>query len=133
MPELTAKLKAINEKLWGIEDDIRDCECHKDVGPRFIELARAVYFSNDIRAALKRQINDLLNSLAGRREVVCEIRLTRQRRLGRTERILASALSSEILLRDTEHVAREDFLNVGIRVTTLYQANGEQWPVGPGE
>ena len=62
LSELTTKLKAINEKLWVIEDDIRDCERHKDFGPRFIELARAVYFSNDIRATLKRHINDLLNS-----------------------------------------------------------------------
>ena len=62
LSELTAKLKAINEKLWGIEDDIRDCERHRDFSARFIELARAVYFCNDVRATIKRQINDLLNS-----------------------------------------------------------------------
>ncbi len=62
LSELTAKLKEINEKLWVIEDDIRDCERQKDFSSRFIELARAVYFSNDVRATLKRQINDLLNS-----------------------------------------------------------------------
>ncbi|CAA7627017.1 DUF6165 family protein [Magnetospirillum sp. SS-4] len=59
---LSAELKAINEKLWVIEDDIRDCERGKDFGPRFVELARAVYFTNDERAAAKRRVNDLLGS-----------------------------------------------------------------------
>ena len=59
---LRAKLKEINLKLWVIEDDIRDCERAKDFGPTFVELARAVYFTNDERAAVKRQINELLNS-----------------------------------------------------------------------
>ncbi|MDK9719966.1 MAG: DUF6165 family protein [Rhodospirillales bacterium] len=62
LTDLTAKLKAINEKLWVIEDDIRDCERAKDFGPKFVELARAVYFSNDERARLKRDINQLLGS-----------------------------------------------------------------------
>jgi hypothetical protein len=55
-------LKAINTRLWDIEDQIRDCEREKDFGPRFIELARSVYKSNDHRAALKREINELLGS-----------------------------------------------------------------------
>ncbi len=59
---LAGELKAINEKLWVIEDDIRDCERAKDFGPKFIELARAVYFTNDERAQAKRRINDLLGS-----------------------------------------------------------------------
>lgn len=59
---LGAELKAVNEGLWVIEDDIRDCERAKDFGPRFIELARAVYVTNDQRAAVKRRINDLLGS-----------------------------------------------------------------------
>ena len=59
---LRAKLKEINLKLWVIEDDIRDCERAKDFGQKFVELARAVYFTNDERAAVKRQINELLNS-----------------------------------------------------------------------
>ncbi len=59
---LSADLKAINERLWVIEDDIRDCERHKDFGPRFVELARAVYVTNDERAAAKRRVNDLLGS-----------------------------------------------------------------------
>ncbi len=59
---LRAELKAINEALWRIEDDIRDCERDRDFGPRFIELARAVYHTNDRRAAVKRRINEILNS-----------------------------------------------------------------------
>lgn len=59
---LWAELKAINESLWVIEDDIRDCEGQKDFGPKFIELARAVYITNDKRAAVKKQINLLTGS-----------------------------------------------------------------------
>ena len=62
LDRLTAELKTINEALWQIEDDIRDCERHRDFGPRFIELARSVYRENDRRAAVKRQINELLGS-----------------------------------------------------------------------
>ncbi|QQP90167.1 hypothetical protein IGS68_02540 [Skermanella sp. TT6] len=59
---LTAELKAINESLWKIEDDIRDLERARDFGAAFIELARAVYHTNDRRAAVKRRINELLDS-----------------------------------------------------------------------
>jgi len=59
---LTAALKSVNEKLWVIEDDIRECERSKDFGERFVELARSVYITNDERARLKREINDLLGS-----------------------------------------------------------------------
>ena len=59
---LRASLKEINLKLWVIEDDIRDCERAKDFGPKFVELARAVYFTNDERAAIKKRINTLLGS-----------------------------------------------------------------------
>ncbi len=62
LEDLTAALKSVNESLWQIEDDIRDCERASDFGPRFIELARSVYRTNDKRAALKRDINDLLGS-----------------------------------------------------------------------
>lgn len=55
-------LKAVNEALWGIEDDIRQCEADKDFGPTFIELARSVYKQNDKRAALKKEINLLTGS-----------------------------------------------------------------------
>lgn len=59
---LKLQLKAINEALWEIEDDIRDCERAKDFGPRFIELARSVYVTNDRRADVKRAINLALAS-----------------------------------------------------------------------
>lgn len=59
---LTGELKAVNERLWEIEDDIRLCERDRDFGPRFVELARAVYHTNDRRAALKREINLALGS-----------------------------------------------------------------------
>ena len=57
LTRLTRELKSVNETLWDIEDDIRRCEAEKDFGVRFIELARAVYKTNDHRAALKKQIN----------------------------------------------------------------------------
>ncbi|MFP6734375.1 MAG: DUF6165 family protein [Rhodospirillales bacterium] len=59
---LTQELKDVNERLWQIEDDIRACEAAGDFGPRFIELARAVYINNDQRARAKRDINVLLGS-----------------------------------------------------------------------
>jgi hypothetical protein len=62
LAELTAQLKQVNQELWDIEDEIRLCEKAKDFGPKFIELARSVYYQNDRRAALKRQINDLFGS-----------------------------------------------------------------------
>ena len=60
--DLTAELKSINETLWDIEDDIRDEERNKRFGDRFIELARAVYVTNDERAAAKKKVNLHLNS-----------------------------------------------------------------------
>lgn len=60
--QLRQELKAINEQLWEIEDDIRDQEAAQDFGDRFIELARAVYVTNDKRAAVKKQINLALGS-----------------------------------------------------------------------
>lgn len=62
LDELSAELKAVNENLWEIEDAIRTCEREGNFGSRFVELARAVYFNNDRRSALKRQINELLGS-----------------------------------------------------------------------
>jgi hypothetical protein len=59
---LAAKLKKVNESLWWIEDDIRDYERAKDFGSKFIELARAVYVTNDLRGNVKREINELLGS-----------------------------------------------------------------------
>lgn len=59
---LAAELKTINESLWEIEDEIRDCERARDFGETFVRLARSVYVTNDRRAAVKRRINDLLGS-----------------------------------------------------------------------
>ena len=55
-------LHAVNERLWVIEDDIRDKERAQAFDARFIELARAVYFENDERAAIKKRINVALGS-----------------------------------------------------------------------
>lgn len=56
------ELKTINEKLWEIEDDIREKESKKSFDKDFIELARAVYFTNDRRSEVKRSINLKLGS-----------------------------------------------------------------------
>jgi len=52
-----SSLYEINLKLWDIEDDIRDKESRKEFDQIFIELARAVYNTNDLRAKIKKQIN----------------------------------------------------------------------------
>jgi hypothetical protein len=57
-----AELVAVNGELWHIEDRIRDCERAGDFGPGFVELARAVYRTNDRRAALKALINQICGS-----------------------------------------------------------------------
>ena len=53
------ELASINGKLWGIEDDIRECERNKYFGSKFVELARSVYITNDKRCEVKREINIL--------------------------------------------------------------------------
>jgi hypothetical protein len=55
-------LQAVNERLWVIEDDIRDKERAQAFDARFVELARAVYIENDERAAIKKRINVKLGS-----------------------------------------------------------------------
>lgn len=57
-----ARLLAVNEALWVIEDDIRLKEKAQAFDAEFIELARSVYFKNDERAAVKREINVKLGS-----------------------------------------------------------------------
>ncbi len=59
---LSAELKSINETLWEIENDIRDEERSGRFGERFVELARAVYVTNDERANAKKKVNLHLNS-----------------------------------------------------------------------
>jgi len=56
------KLYKINLTLWEIEDSIRVLEKNKDFGEKFIELARAVYITNDQRFEVKNDINKLFNS-----------------------------------------------------------------------
>lgn len=56
------ELRIANSKLWDIEDDIRDCEREQRFDGEFIRLARAVYYTNDERAALKKRINLLMGS-----------------------------------------------------------------------
>ena len=53
----------INQKLWIIEDEIREKERQKSFDQEFIELARSVYFTNDKRAEIKKQINLKYNSI----------------------------------------------------------------------
>ena len=60
--ELRAQLKAVNERLWAIEDDIRLKEKAQAFDDEFIRLARAVYFENDERARIKKSINLALGS-----------------------------------------------------------------------
>ena len=60
--ELEQRLKQVNERLWGIEDEIRLCERSQEFGSACIELARSVYRVNDERAVIKRSINNLLQS-----------------------------------------------------------------------
>jgi hypothetical protein len=55
-------LLEVNERLWVIEDDIRDKERAQAFDAEFVRLARAVYFENDERAAIKRRINLKLGS-----------------------------------------------------------------------
>ena len=57
-----AALRAVNERLWDIEDRIRDKEAKQSFDRDFIELARAVYVCNDERAAIKKRINLQLGS-----------------------------------------------------------------------
>ena len=60
--KLFVEIKKVNLKLWNIEDKIRICEKNKDFGKEFIELARAVYSTNDARSKIKSEINELLGS-----------------------------------------------------------------------
>jgi len=62
LQELFSSLKEINEKLWVIEDDKRQCEKDKDFGEKFIKLSREVHFLNDDRANIKLEINNLTGS-----------------------------------------------------------------------
>ena len=60
--ELIQKLKDVNQELWDIEDQIRVLEAKKIFSDSFINLARKVYFTNDLRAKIKYEINEFTNS-----------------------------------------------------------------------
>ena len=62
LKKLHHDLLEVNKKLWKIEDDIRECERAKDFGKTFIDLARAVYYTNDDRSTVKKEINTYTGS-----------------------------------------------------------------------
>lgn len=59
---LTETLRSINARLWDVEDELRKKERGKIFDETFIELARSVYFTNDQRSQVKRELNEILNS-----------------------------------------------------------------------
>ena len=59
---LSERLKSVNERIWDLEDLIRECERKKDFGEAFVTVARSIYRTNDERAAIKREINSALGS-----------------------------------------------------------------------
>ena len=59
---LIINLKKINQKLWNIEDEIREKERNKTFDEEFIKLAREVYITNDQRSHIKRNINETFDS-----------------------------------------------------------------------
>ncbi|CFX56235.1 conserved protein of unknown function [Candidatus Filomicrobium marinum] len=60
--EMQTRLENVNGRIWNLEDTIRDCERNKDFGELFLETARAIYRTNDERAAIKKEINLHLGS-----------------------------------------------------------------------
>lgn len=62
LKEIYGRLKKTNGEMWVIEDSVRLLEKEKLFNEKFIEHARAVYYTNDRRAAEKKEINHLLNS-----------------------------------------------------------------------
>jgi len=62
LENLYVDLYNINQTLWNIEDQIRDCESEEIFGSDFIELARSVYFTNDERSIVKKELNLITGS-----------------------------------------------------------------------
>jgi hypothetical protein len=60
--ESTDQLRQVNTELWDIEDGKRACEKSQTFGDDFVQLARQVYIKNDLRAQLKRDINQICGS-----------------------------------------------------------------------
>jgi Tfp pilus assembly protein PilF len=69
LARLEGQLRAVNERLWRVEDELRLCERAGDFGDRFVALARSVYQTNDERAALKRRVNELLGAASAEQKV----------------------------------------------------------------
>jgi len=63
LAELRAALAAVNQRLWSIEDRIREKDAKGDFGEEFVALARSVYRENDERGRIKQAINTLLGSV----------------------------------------------------------------------
>ena len=59
---LADQLHEVNQALWDVEDELRECERRRDFSDGFISLARSVYVTNDRRAAIKRDLNLALGS-----------------------------------------------------------------------
>jgi len=65
IPDITAErdaLKLVNRRLWHIENFKRECEKNQNFGEEFVETARQVYLKNDLRAEIKRRINEMAGS-----------------------------------------------------------------------
>ena len=60
--DLFSSLKAINAKLWNIEDEKRQCEKDQNFKEKFIKLSRDIHFLNDDRAKIKLEINSYTGS-----------------------------------------------------------------------
>jgi len=63
MDPFSRELKAVNERLWEIEDAIREKERRQEFDEEFVQLARSVYFENDERSRIKRTVNEALGSV----------------------------------------------------------------------
>jgi len=63
LEELQYKLYGVNLELWHIENYKRECEKNQSFDDKFIESARQVYLKNDLRASLKKQINEFVGSI----------------------------------------------------------------------
>ena len=60
--QLKEQLKQVNQSLWDIEDNVRIKESKKEFDDEFVQIARSVYYENDKRAAVKKEVNLLLGS-----------------------------------------------------------------------
>lgn len=61
--QIFVRLQEINKQLWDIEDKLRRKELLKEFDDEFIELSRSVYYTNDTRSELKREVNELTGSM----------------------------------------------------------------------